>query len=206
MKRIVFGAAGALAITCVLACGHWWQASKQQDIFEQNLAMQQQEVKIPASLLTAKVQGGERQIINGDGRLKVLYFGFTQCPDVCPTSLAVLSAALQELDESQLAQIDPVFVSLDPKRDDAKLVDEYSQFFHPKMRGLSLHEGQLKGLSQMLGVYYQYVDMPESKMSYSVDHSSVFYFLDSHGNLLQRVPHTLSPEPSLASIKNHIQS
>ena len=74
------------------------------------------------------------------------------------------------------------------------------------MRGMSLHEGQLKGLSQMLGVYYKYVDMPDSKMEYSVDHNSYFYFLDSDGNLLQRVPHTISPEPILASIKQHLNS
>jgi protein SCO1/2 len=113
----------------------------------------------------------------------------------------VLSAALQGISASQAKQLQSLFISVDPKRDTPEVVTTYAHYFHPDIVGLSPQEGQLLGLSQSLGVYYQYVDIPNSELEYSVDHNSFFYFINPKGELLAKVPHTLDPQPVIDKIQ-----
>ncbi len=66
-----------------------------------------------------------------DDRIRIVYFGFTRCPDVCPTSLAMLAGALNQIDDAQKAQLRPMFISLDPERDEADASAKYAHYFHP---------------------------------------------------------------------------
>ena len=66
-----------------------------------------------------------------DSRIRVVYFGFTRCPDVCPTSLAMLAGALNQIDEATKNKFRPMFISLDPERDKAADSYRYAQYFHP---------------------------------------------------------------------------
>ncbi|WP_411992683.1 SCO family protein [Agarivorans sp. DSG3-1] len=156
---------------------------------------------VPTSLFKIESSDGRFSQLSADKKLYIAYFGFTHCPDVCPTSLAILSAALQEVSEEQRQQLQSLFVSVDPKRDDPATVSTYAGYFHPDIVGLSPQEGQLLGLTQALGVYYKYVETPDSQLEYSVDHSSFFYFINADGELLAKVPHTLDPAPVVAKIQ-----
>jgi len=156
---------------------------------------------VPNNLFKITSSDGRFQGLSDDKRLYIAYFGFTHCPDVCPTSLAVLSAALGEISPAQAAQLQSLFISVDPKRDTPEMVTTYAGYFHPDIVGLSPQEGQLLGLSQSLGVYYQYVDIPDSELEYSVDHNSFFYFINPKGELLAKVPHTLDPQPVIDKIQ-----
>ncbi len=95
----------------------------------------------PPTHSAAMLYGQDGQAVNifdtEDTRIRVVYFGFTRCPDVCPTSLAMLSGALNELDDATKAKLRPMFISLDPERDDAKLSAQYAHYFHPMIEGLS---------------------------------------------------------------------
>ncbi|WP_427981484.1 SCO family protein [Agarivorans sp.] len=168
------------------------------------------QVPVAKSAVIAKVPNNLFKITSSDGRFKglsdkkrlyIAYFGFTHCPDVCPTSLAVLSAALQGISAPQAEQLQSLFISVDPKRDTPEMVTTYAHYFHPDIVGLSPQEGQLLGLSQSLGVYYQYVEIPDSELEYSVDHNSFFYFINPQGELLAKVPHTLDPQPVIDKIQ-----
>ncbi|WP_407333852.1 SCO family protein [Enterovibrio sp. 27052020O] len=130
---------------------------------------------------------------NKDERLRVVYFGYTHCPDVCPTSLAILSAALKSLPEDTLANVRPMFVTLDPKRDNADAAKEYAGYFHPMIEGASGSEQEIAALARKYGVLYQFTELENSAMEYAVDHSSYFYFLQPDGTLVEKVPHTLNP-------------
>ncbi|MCQ9256684.1 SCO family protein, partial [Vibrio parahaemolyticus] len=66
-----------------------------------------------------------------DPRIRIVYFGFTRCPDVCPTSLAMLAGALNQISDEQKAQLRPMFISLDPERDEADASAKYAHYFHP---------------------------------------------------------------------------
>ncbi len=127
-------------------------------------------------------------------RLRVIYFGYTHCPDVCPTSLAVLSAALQELDNKQLENIWPIFITLDPQRDTPEKSAEYAQYFHKNIIGMTGTEQQTKALAEKYGVLYMRTELKDSALEYAVDHSSYFYFLQPDGTLVDKVQHTLNPK------------
>ncbi|PSW19962.1 SCO family protein [Photobacterium sanctipauli] len=128
-----------------------------------------------------------------DSRLRVIYFGYTHCPDVCPTSLAVLSAAMKKLDDQQLNQLWPIFITLDPDRDTAEKSDQYAKYFHKNITGMTGTADQTKALAEKYGVLYMRTDLEDSALEYAVDHSSYFYFLNPEGELIDKVQHTLNP-------------
>lgn len=136
-----------------------------------------------------------------DSRLRVIYFGYTHCPDVCPTSLAVLSAALKELDNKQLENLWPIFITLDPDRDTPEKSAEYAQYFHKNIIGMTGTEHQTKALAEKYGVLYMRTELKDSALEYAVDHSSYFYFLEPDGTLVEKVQHTLNPQIIVETIE-----
>ncbi|MCL9776943.1 SCO family protein [Vibrio methylphosphonaticus] len=136
-----------------------------------------------------------------DPRTRIVYFGFTRCPDVCPTSLAMLAGALNQIDEASKATIRPVFISLDPERDAATASAEYAHYFHPMIEGLSAPLDVTTPLAHRYGVIFRKTELEGSKLGYTLDHSSYFYFLKPDGTLIEKVPHTLTPAPIIEAIK-----
>ena len=138
---------------------------------------------------------------NNDPRVRVVYFGFTRCPDVCPTSLAMLAGALNQVDESIKSQLRPVFISLDPERDAAADSYKYAQYFHPMIEGLSAPLDVTTPLAHKYGVIFRKTELENSQLKYTLDHSSYFYFLKPDGTLITKVPHTLTPAPLVEAFK-----
>ncbi|HHF3221610.1 TPA: SCO family protein [Vibrio diabolicus] len=148
--------------------------------------------------------GENNQAVNifdvNDPRIRVVYFGFTRCPDVCPTSLAMLAGALNQIDEAQKAQLRPMFISLDPERDEADASAKYAHYFHPMIEGLSAPLDVTTPLAHSYGVIFRKTELEGSELKYTLDHSSYFYFLKPDGTLITKVPHTLSPAPIVEAI------
>ncbi len=136
-----------------------------------------------------------------DTRVRIVYFGFTRCPDVCPTSLAMLAGALNQLDAETIAKIRPVFISLDPERDNAQASYEYAQYFHKQIEGLSAPLDVTTPLAHKYGVIFRKTELKDSELEYTLDHSSYFYFLKPDGSMITKVPHTLTPAPIIDAIK-----
>ncbi len=136
-----------------------------------------------------------------DPRVRIVYFGFTRCPDVCPTSLAMLAGALNQLDPQTLSKIRPVFISLDPERDSADASAQYAQYFHKNIEGLSAPLKITTALAHHYGVIFRKTELKNSELKYTLDHSSYFYFIKPDGSLITKVPHTLTPAPILDAIK-----
>lgn len=136
-----------------------------------------------------------------DTRIRILYFGFTKCPDVCPTSLAVLAGALNQLTDSELAQFRPIFISLDPERDLADNANAYAGYFHPHIEGGTTSFDQTAQLASHYGVFYKKVVLDKSHLDYTLDHTSYFYFVKPDGELIQKVPHTMTPAPLFELMK-----
>lgn len=137
-----------------------------------------------------------------DSRVRVVYFGFTRCPDVCPTSLAMLASALNQTDEQTKSQLRPMFISLDPERDAAADSYKYAQYFHPMIEGLSAPLEITTPLAHSYGVIFRKTELENSELKYTLDHSSYFYFLKPDGTLITKVPHTLTPAPLVEAFKN----
>ncbi|HID46568.1 MAG TPA: SCO family protein [Chromatiaceae bacterium] len=151
---------------------------------------------------TLRSAGGDVSLKDFRGKVVLLYFGYTSCPDVCPTSLGALSAALKKLSPDEMAQIQPLFISVDPARDNAKRLQEYSHYFHPKMIGATADLDYLKALAKRYGAYFRKVEVENSSLGYAIDHSSTIYVVDKDGTLTDMIQHSGSTK----RILNHIRA
>jgi protein SCO1/2 len=125
--------------------------------------------------------GDDRPVSARDyqGKVVLLYFGYTHCPDVCPTTLAMLSQAVRALG-TDASQVRVLFVSVDPQRDTAPLLKRYVNYFGPQFVGLSGPDGALLPLTRRYRVAY-HRDPPDHDGNYAVEHSSAIFVFDQRG-------------------------
>ena len=122
------------------------------------------------------------------GKVVVLFFGYTHCPDVCPTTLSDLSEALKLLPRGALDKIQVLFVTVDPERDTPEILKAYVPYFHPAFLGLYGTPAQVAlAAKEFRIVYRRHVDPGAS--GYLVDHSAGSYVLDSHGRMRLYLPY-----------------
>lgn len=114
---------------------------------------------------------------------KLIYFGFTYCPAVCPTELQKMTAALKDLGALQ-DKITPILISVDPGRDTPEVLREYVDFFHPKLIGLTGTQAQIDTVLKSYKVYAAKVE-DEEATDYTMDHSSFIYFMAPDDTLLK---------------------
>lgn len=135
------------------------------------------------------------------GKVVPIYFGYTSCPDVCPTNLALIGGALRALDADELDQVQPIFITVDPERDTPERVAEYAAYFHPKMIGLTGSPEEIAAVARQYGVAYMKVEDPNSAMAYTVDHSSRTYLMGKDGQLYALIPHAAPLQDIVAAIR-----
>ena len=116
------------------------------------------------------------------GKAVLLFFGYTSCPDVCPTTLAELKQALEKLGEEKAQQVEVLFVTVDPQRDTPERVQEYVDHFNPDFIGLSGSESELVPVWQKYGVFREIVD-GTSAAGYIVNHTARVTLIDQDGNM-----------------------
>jgi len=135
------------------------------------------------------------------GKVVVLYFGYTYCPDVCPTSLGLLSLALRQLKPQELAKLQTFFISVDPERDTLEKLKIYTEAFHSAIIGITGTTGDIAEVAKRYGVMYMKVDLPGSAMGYAVDHSSRYYVIGKDGMVKKFIEHGTSPDDIVASLR-----
>lgn len=113
------------------------------------------------------------------GRFMLVYFGYTFCPDVCPTELQKMTNALDLLGKSA-DRVVPIFISVDPERDTPQVVGEYTKLFSPRLVGLTGTPEQVNVAAQAYRVYYARASSKEST-NYLMDHSAFVYLMDAKG-------------------------
>lgn len=127
------------------------------------------------------------------GKVLAVYFGYTLCPDVCPTSLSTLSQALNQLNIEK-DDFSAVFVSVDPQRDSLKNLNEYAKYFHPNYIGASSNKEYLDDMTKRYGSYYEKVILKDSAMDYSVSHTSYIYIFNKNGKFVSKIDHFSNPD------------
>jgi len=137
------------------------------------------------------------------GKVTLLYFGYTKCPDVCPTSLAIMAQALNEFGDDELKDIQGLFVSVDPGRDDYPHLAEYANYFHPNIMGITGSEKEVAKVAAQYGAQYYQVDLEGSAFGYAVNHSSVTYLITPEGELRFIFPHN-TPASVLVEATRHV--
>lgn len=127
------------------------------------------------------------------GRHMLVYFGYTFCPDVCPTELQSMTVALNDMGKKADA-ITPVFVTIDPARDDVAAVRDYIGFFHPRLVGLTGTPAQVKSITDAFGVFYARARDTGETSDYLMDHSSLIFLMDEEGRYVTHIRTGTSPE------------
>ncbi|PRB84376.1 SCO family protein [Pseudomonas sp. MYb185] len=117
-------------------------------------------------------------------RWLLLFFGFTHCPDVCPTTLSTVAQVLERLGDDA-ERLQPLFITLDPERDTPALLAEYVGFFDERIQGLTGTPEQIQTVADAYGIYFKKVPTQDS---YMLDHSSTLLLLGPDGQLLARFP------------------
>lgn len=137
------------------------------------------------------------------GKLVLVYFGYTYCPDICPTSLAATAEGLRQLSADEQAKVAMLFVSLDPKRDTPAHLQDYVRFFHPDLVGVTGSPDEIAGIARRYGVVYA-VQKVEGDAGYVVDHSTDTYVVGGDGRLLGRIAHATPPDQVVAAIRRYL--
>jgi protein SCO1/2 len=135
------------------------------------------------------------------GKVMLLYFGYTRCPDICPTSFALMAQALNELEPQELEKIVGIFVSVDPERDSVERLADYVTYFHPRFIGVTGELDAVSAAAKRYGVQYSYSDAGDSAMGYIVNHSAAIYLVDQQGDLRFAFAHETPPETMLGAIR-----
>ncbi|WP_322058956.1 SCO family protein [Paraburkholderia sp. J63] len=127
--------------------------------------------------------GKMRSLADFKGKVVVLFFGYTHCPDVCPTTMAELSQALQQLGPDAAKRVQVIFVSVDPERDSAAILSQYVSAFNPTFIALRpANDVQLKQVTKDFRVYYAKVP-GTTPDNYTMDHTAASYVFDTTGKL-----------------------
>jgi len=138
------------------------------------------------------------------GKLLLVFFGYTFCPDVCPTTLNRVALALDELGP-EAEKVQPLFITVDPARDTAAVLADYVAAFHPAIVGLTGTPQQIAVVAKSYRAYFSKVEPKGSDPEdYLMDHSVLIYLIGEDGKFLTMFSHTASPEDIAAGIKKYL--
>lgn len=129
------------------------------------------------------------------GRYMLIYFGYTYCPDVCPTALQSMTQAMDRLAPETQEKITPVFITIDPERDTAKQLEAYVDNFHPNMVGLTGTPAEIAKTARVFRVYFgRAKGAEEESTDYLMDHSSIVFLMNPDGEYVTHFTHATPPE------------
>ena len=140
------------------------------------------------------------------GKWRIVYFGYAFCPDVCPVDVSVMMrgfAAFEKTHAGLAANVQPIFISIDPARDTPQVVGEFTAAFSPRLLGLTGTEAQVDQAAKAFRVYY--AKGTESAGGYLMDHSRIAYLMDPDGKPVAMLPVEKSPEAVAADLAKWVR-
>ena len=191
-RKVILGVVGILAVVLLV-----WATAFARPYTLHGSEITNQMTAPPVNLKRA--DGSLFQLEQQKGNIVLLFFGFTSCPDVCPTTLADMKRVKADLGE-RAAQVKYIFITVDPQRDTPELVQAYASGFDPEFIGLSGTESDLTPVWEGYGVYRK-VSETTSTTSYDVEHSTRVYLIDTANNLRVTYPFGTPVEDLAADIR-----
>ena len=191
LRLIRLGAFGLIAVLACIWAGVWWHGHAAPSLQAAVGVAPGVSVGGPFSLVDA--QGAAVTDATYRGRWMLVYFGYTTCPDVCPTELQAMSATLDQLGPLA-AQVAPIFITIDPERDTPAALADYVKQFDDRLVGLTGTPAQVAAVARVYRVYFSKVEA-KGGAPYMMDHSSFLYLMGPDGSLRQLIqPNTPAPE------------
>lgn len=193
-----------LLLLLALAGGVLWHESRQMPGLGRVVSTGAADVGGPFRLID---QSG-KTVTDRDyrGRYMLIYFGYSFCPDVCPTTLGVMAEALQKLG-SQGQRVTPILITIDPERDTPKVLADYVKAFGPQFVGLTGSAEAIKDVEKKYRVYAIKRPLDPSKGNkggYGMDHSSVLYLMGPNGKLISFYDEAISPDDLAKELRQKI--
>jgi protein SCO1/2 len=141
-----------------------------------------------------------------EGQYRLIYFGYTYCPDVCPLALWTMTQALDQLaasDPGLAERITPIFITVDPERDTVEHLAGYAGSFHPRLVALTGTPEQIAETARAYRVFYRKVE-DDSATDYLMDHSSFIFLMGPDGRYLTHATHQSAPDELAALLREHV--
>ena len=167
----------------------------------------------PAPVQEAAAIGGPFTLTDGAGKTVtdrtfrgkylLVYFGYTFCPDVCPTTLNDVAQAVDKLGASA-DKLQPLFITVDPARDTPEVIRQYTAAFSPRLDGLTGTAGQIAAVAKEYRVYYAPHKTGPNPGDYTMDHSSILYVMDPAGRFLGVIRADEGPDALAADLKKYV--
>jgi protein SCO1/2 len=145
------------------------------------------------------VGGQTRTLADYGGKVVLLFFGFAQCPDICPTNLARLAEVMKRLD-ADADKVQVLFVTVDPERDTPAVLKEYTAAFDARFAALYTTPEETRKTAEHFKAFYQKVPLTNSALGYTIDHTALTYAFDPQGRLRLALRDTLTVEQTVADI------
>ncbi len=134
------------------------------------------------------------------GEYRLIYFGYTFCPDVCPTSLQVISQALDSIGDAA-ERVRPIFITVDPERDTAEVLADYVPHFHPRFVGMTGESGAIADVAKAYRVYYSRAEVEGEPDGYLMNHSSIIYLMAPDGSFVKHFSHGVTADEVAAVLR-----
>lgn len=136
------------------------------------------------------------------GKVVLIFFGYTSCPDVCPISLARINASFSAMSEQERERVRALFITLDPERDTRDRLAKYTGYFHENIIGLRGDSEAIGAVARLYGVKYAREEMPGSALGYSISHPAVIFLVDTKRQLVETIPHDTRSAYILARVRD----
>jgi cytochrome oxidase Cu insertion factor (SCO1/SenC/PrrC family) len=193
-RGLIVFIAGVLLIAGAFAVDHWWLGA---DTGSSGLG-----VAIGGPFTLVDQNGVVRHDSDFRGELMLIYFGYTFCPDACPTALQTMSSALDELGD-RAKNVQPIFVTVDPERDTVPQMKLYAANFHPRLVALTGSADQTAAAARSYRIYYEKA-LHGAELDYLVDHSSFIYLMGRDGRYLAHFGPDITADAMAAAIKKYL--
>lgn len=147
---------------------------------------------------------GDVSLSDFAGKVVVMYFGFLSCPEVCPNSMIVMQRTLNKLNENEQDQLQGLLVSIDPKRDSLQDLKDFTEYYHPKIMGMTGTVEQVDLVARNYGAFFEITESETPDSEYAYRHSSRYYIINQQGELVDAMRHSTTPNELAARIKQII--
>lgn len=174
-----------------------------KDYYQNNLVQKiENQDELPGGHFILTKSDGTTFNSEQSNKLMLIYFGFTYCPDVCPTTLIKMADVIDNLGNDS-EKISPIFITVDPERDTSDVVKDYTSAFHEKIIGLTGSENEISNVARDWGVYYQ-KELLEDSDEYTVNHLDIIFLANKNGEFVDYFAPKIQSALIIEKIRNII--